>query len=74
MLQPSSPNAADRFWIKAGPAPQHGDLAQRDFIPAYRRVTRALHGMRIEGIDTLGKVFISTAANEWLNALDVEYD
>jgi hypothetical protein len=50
------------FWIQAGPAPQHGDLAQRDFIPAYRRVTRALHGLRIEGIDTLGKEFMSTAA------------
>jgi hypothetical protein len=30
--------------------------------------------MRIEGIDTLCKEFMSTAANEWLNALDVEYD
>jgi hypothetical protein len=62
------------LWIQAGAAPQHGDLAQRDFIPAYRRVARALHGVRIEEIDTLGKEFMSTAANEWLNAFDVEYD
>jgi hypothetical protein len=62
------------FWIQAGPAPQHGDLAQRDFIPAYRRVAGALHGVRIEEIDSLGKEFMSTAANAWLNALDVAYD
>lgn len=62
------------LWIQAGPAPQHGDLAQRDFIPDYRCVAKALRQVRIETIGTLGKAFMSTASNEWLNAFDVEYD
>jgi hypothetical protein len=62
------------LWIQAGAAPQHGDLAQRDFIPAYRRGARALRAVRIEEMGSLGKEFMSTAANEWLNAFDVEYD
>jgi len=59
--------------IQAGPEPQTGDLGQRDFLPLYRRVARAVRRARVDEIDGDGKGFMRTATNQWLNAFDVEY-
>jgi hypothetical protein len=59
--------------IQAGPAPQIGDLANRDFIPLYRRVAKVLRPVRVAGLDGTGTGLLRPATNEWLNAFDVEY-
>lgn len=60
--------------IQAGAEPRLGDVARRDFLPAYRRVAKALRPMRAESYEGVGPPFGDEAANEWLNALDREYD
>ena len=60
--------------IQAGPEPQIGDLGHRDFLPLYRRVASALRAIRIPELDGAGAGFMRIATNEWLNALDKEYE
>ena len=60
--------------VAAGSSPQVGDVGHRDFVPAYRRVARALRPVRIDEIDGLGAGFMARATNEWLDAFDKTYD
>lgn len=60
--------------IQAGNMPKLGDIAHRDFLPAYRRVAKVLRPVRLEAIPGLGRGFSDAAANEWLNAFDKDYD
>lgn len=60
--------------IQSEPEPRLGDVAHRDFIPAYRRVAAALRTVRMENIEGPGTGFSDEAANEWLNAFDRNYD
>lgn len=60
--------------IQAGAAPELGDVAHRDFIPAYRRVAEVIRPARLEKIVGPGAGFSDDAANEWLNAFDKQYE
>jgi hypothetical protein len=59
---------------QAGEAPQLGDVARRDFLPAHRRVAKVLRPLRIESISGVGRDFTDEDARAWLNAFDKEYD
>ena len=59
--------------IQAGLSPQVGDLGHRDFVEPYRRVAKVLRPIRIDEIPGMGGWFMQTETNEWLNALDKEY-
>lgn len=60
--------------IQAGLVPQIGDIGHRDFLPLYRRVAKVLRPIRISELAGLGSGFMQTATNEWLNALDKEFE
>jgi TseV toxin immunity protein TsiV len=60
--------------IRAGDAPQLGNAAARDFIPAYGRVAKVVRPARIDTIDWLGTAFTEETVNEWLNAFDAGYE
>jgi hypothetical protein len=57
--------------IQAGDVPQLGDIGHRDFIPVYRSVAKVLRQVRLEKVKGLRW---GEAENEWLNALDKNYD
>lgn len=61
--------------IRAGEAPQAGDVGRGDFIPAYRRVAKVLRPVRYDGgFAGLGRGFSEDAATQWLDAFDEPYD
>ncbi len=61
--------------IKAGKAPQIGDVGKGDIIPIFCTVAKALRPLRYDGnFAGLGRGFSDDAAAEWLDAFDKEYD
>lgn len=60
--------------IQAGPAPEPGDMARRDFLPVYRRVAKVLRPVRLEKFERMALYLGDEAAEDWLNAFDREYD
>ena len=58
--------------IRAGDAPQVGDIGRREFLPLYRAIAAIIKPVRIPKIGGLGPTFMPAATNEWLNAFDKE--
>ena len=58
--------------LRAGPAPQLGDLAAGDTISAYRAVAAVVRPVRLDAIDGPGEGFPDDRAQEWLDAFDTE--
>ncbi len=59
--------------LRSGEAPEIGDLAQRDFLPLYRKTASLIRPVRLNRLGGQGPHFSQAATNEWLNAFDKEY-
>lgn len=60
--------------LQAGPAPEIGDTARGDDLPAYRAVAKALAPARLPRHGGLGDIFTDQLAQGWLEALERSHD
>jgi len=63
-------DAGTGMMIRAGLAPQTGDLPRGDGIPLFRSVAKVIRPVRLDAIDGLGDGFPDDRAQEWLEAFD----
>ncbi|WP_395804889.1 type VI immunity family protein [Archangium minus] len=58
--------------LQAGPEPRLGDLSQRDFLPAYRQVARAIRPIRLEQLERTPTGAFADWVQDWLETFDRE--
>jgi hypothetical protein len=58
--------------LQAGPEPKLGDLSQRDFLPSYRQVARAIRPVRIDTLERTPYGSYDDWVQDWLDAFDHE--
>ena len=62
--------AGNGMIIRAGSAPQTGDLPRGDNIPLFRSVAKVIRPVRLETLPGLGSGFPDDRAQAWLEAFD----
>jgi len=63
-------DAGSGMMIRAGSAPQTGDLPGGDRVPLFRSVAKVIRPVRLDAIGGLGAGFPDHRAQDWLDAFD----